>query len=144
MGVASGGGDDDAIVGINVTPLVDITLVLLIIFIVTAKLIVTQAIPHDLPKAATGTETEVVFAVNVDAAGKMSIDNSPVARDEDLRDRALSALRKNPDLRAVIQASGQSRHGAVLRVMDVLRQSGVSKIGFAVDHSPPLPDPAVK
>jgi biopolymer transport protein ExbD len=133
--------DEDIISDINVTPLVDITLVLLIIFIVTAKLVVSQAIPHDLPKAATAGETEVVFAVNVDAEGRVSVDAQAIARDEDLRDRALAALGKDPELRAVIQASGDARHAAVLRAMDVLRQAGVSKIGFAVDKIAPLEPP---
>ena len=131
--------DEEMISGINVTPLVDITLVLLIIFIVTAKLVVTRAVPHDLPKAATAGETEVVFAVSVEADGRVSVDAQPIARDEELRDRALAALGKDPDLRAVIQASADARHAAVLRAVDVLRQAGVSKIGFAVDRAAPLP-----
>jgi biopolymer transport protein ExbD len=130
--------DEDIISGINVTPLVDITLVLLIIFIVTAKLVVSHAVPHDLPRAATATETEVVFAVSVGADGRVSVDAHPIARDEELRDRALAAMRKDPDLRAVIQASGDARHAAVMRAMDVLRQAGVNKIGFAVDRIAPL------
>ena len=134
--------DEDIISGINVTPLVDITLVLLIIFIVTAKLAVTRAIPHDLPRAATAGETEVVFAVSVDAQGRVSVDAQPVSRDEELRDRAVAALGKDPELRAVIQASGDARHVAVMRAMDVLRQAGVSKIGFAVDKVAPLQAPA--
>jgi biopolymer transport protein ExbD len=134
--------EDDIIAGINVTPLVDITLVLLIIFIVTAKLVVTRALPHDLPKAATAGETEVVFAVTVDADGRMSADGLPLARDEDLRDRAVLALKKDRELRAVIQASGEARHAAVLRAMDVLRQAGVGKIGFAVNKAAPLAPPS--
>jgi biopolymer transport protein ExbD len=130
--------DDDIISGINVTPLVDITLVLLIIFIVTAKLTVTHAVPHDLPRAATGGETEVVFAVSVEADGRFAVNAQPIARDEELRDRALVALGKDPELRAVIQASADARHAVVLRAMDVLRQAGVSKIGFAVDRTAPL------
>ena len=59
MGAPEQAAGDEAIVGINVTPLVDITLVLLIIFMVTAKLIVSQAIPFDLPKGATGAVTQV-------------------------------------------------------------------------------------
>ena len=58
------------IAGINVTPLVDITLVLLIIFIVTAKMVVSSAVPMDLPQASEGQEIQVVFSVTLGAAGK--------------------------------------------------------------------------
>ena len=62
--MAGGATDEseDAITGINVTPLVDITLVLLIIFMVTAKIIVSQSVPLDLPKAASGTDVQTVFS----------------------------------------------------------------------------------
>ena len=65
------------------------------------------------------------------------MDTQEITRDEELRDRTLAALGKSPDLRAVIQASGEARHAAVLRAMDVLRQAGVSKIGFAVEKAAP-------
>jgi hypothetical protein len=75
---------DDAITGINVTPLVDITLVLLIIFMVTAKMIVeAQSVPLDLPKAASGTEVQVVFSVVLGANGETLVDGKKVANDEE-------------------------------------------------------------
>ena len=57
--------DDGLIAGINVTPLVDITLVLLIIFMVTARIIVSQGMPMDLPKSASGEALQTVFAVEL-------------------------------------------------------------------------------
>lgn len=134
-------GSDDAemITGINVTPLVDVTLVLLIIFIVTAKLVVARAVPHDLPRAATAHETEVVFAVALDPAGAVSVEGRPIVQDQELRSLAAAALARDPDVRAVIQAAGEARHAVVVRVMDILRQAGLAKIGFAVDRSAPLP-----
>lgn len=127
--------DDDVISAINVTPLVDITLVLLIIFMVTAKVIVSQAIPLDLPKAASGGETQVVFSVSIDKDGHVLADKKPVANDEELRKYAADALAKNKDLRTVIQASAQTTHGNVIHVLDQLRQAGVVKIGFAIDKT---------
>src|SRR5450631_2451924 len=97
--------DDDAIVGINVTPLVDVTLVLLIVFMVTAKLIAGQGIPLDLPKAATASTTQTMFTVSVDAVGHVLTNGQAASSDADLRTRAASALRQNPELRTVIQAS---------------------------------------
>lgn len=127
--------DEELIAGINVTPLVDITLVLLIIFMVTAKVIVSQAIPLDLPKAASGGETQVVFAVSIDKEGHVLADKRPIANDEELRKAAAEALAKNKDLRTVIQASSQTSHGNVIHVLDQLRQAGVVKIGFAIDKT---------
>ncbi len=127
--------DEDVIAGINVTPLVDITLVLLIIFMVTAKIIVSQAIPLDLPKAASGGETQVVFAISIDKEGRILADKHPVANDAELRKAAADALAKNKDLRTVIQASAQVNHGTVIHVLDELRQAGIQKIGFAIDKT---------
>ncbi len=80
--MAGGSSDsEDAIVGINVTPLVDITLVLLIIFMVTAKLIVSQAVPLDLPKASTGNQdVQVVFSIILAADGATLVDSKPRTR----------------------------------------------------------------
>ena len=73
---------DEAITGINVTPLVDITLVLLIIFMVTAKIIVSQSLPLDLPKASQGTDIQVVFSVSMGADGTAQVDGKPIANDD--------------------------------------------------------------
>ena len=127
--------DEDVIAGINVTPLVDITLVLLIIFMVTAKIIVSQAIPLDLPKAATSGDQQVVFAVTIDKDGHVLADKRPMTTDDELKKAAADALAKDKDLRTVIQASAQVPHGTVIHVLDELRQAGITKIGFAVEKT---------
>ena len=66
--------------GINVTPLVDVMLVLLIIFMVTAKIIVSQGMPMDLPKAASGEEVQTIFAVELSADGETRVDSRQVPR----------------------------------------------------------------
>jgi biopolymer transport protein ExbD len=118
--------------GINVTPLVDIMLVLLVIFMVTARLIVSQTMPMDLPKAATGSEQQVVFALALDANGAITVDRQPVKADRDLLELARAAKEKTPDVRAVIQADANVSHGAVVRTMDLLKQGGIGKIAFGV------------
>ena len=70
---------DEPITGINITPLVDIVLVLLIIFMVTAKLIVSKSVPLDLPKAASGSDIQTVFSVVLSAEGITQVDGNPVA-----------------------------------------------------------------
>jgi biopolymer transport protein ExbD len=136
MSTSQGGSHGAAITGINVTPLVDITLVLLIIFMVTAKLIVRRdALPLDLPKAATGSEVQEIFSVVLFAAGGTQIDGTSVATDDDIlpRARAARGAAANEDLRAVIKADGAVPHRRVMHVLDLLRRAGISKIGFGVE-----------
>jgi biopolymer transport protein ExbD len=129
---------DDAITGINVTPLVDITLVLLIIFMVTAKIIVSQAIPLDLPKAATGAnDIQVIFSIVLAADGRVLVDSKPVANDDAILPLGREAHRKNPDIRAVIKADAAVPHGRVIHVLDLLKQGGVARIAFGVTPVPP-------
>jgi biopolymer transport protein ExbD len=118
--------------GINVTPLVDIMLVLLVIFMVTARLIVSQTLPMDLPKAATGGEQQIVFSVSMNAAGEMIVDSRAVKDDRELLRLARNARASNAELRAVIQADQSLNYGRVVRVMDLLKQSGIGKIAFGV------------
>ncbi|MDO9018124.1 MAG: biopolymer transporter ExbD [Myxococcales bacterium] len=122
--------DEGAITGINVTPFVDIALVLLIIFMVTAKYIVTpQAIPVDLPRASTGNAVNVAVAVSVDASGAIFADTRPVTEEQliaTMRDRH----RENPEVRAIIAADQRVPHGRVVRVIDLVRRAGVTK--FAI------------
>jgi biopolymer transport protein ExbD len=126
--------DDDGINGINVTPLVDITLVLLIIFMVTAKLVMapSSALPLTLPKAATGETIQVVFAISLTKDGKAYIDGKPVPDDETIKSRAGDELAQHSDLRAVIQADGDVPHKRVIHVMDLLSQAHVTQIAFGV------------
>jgi biopolymer transport protein ExbD len=127
---------DGEITAINVTPLVDVTLVLLIIFMVTAKLIAGQGIPLDLPKSKTAGATQTVLNVAIDAEGAVLANGSKVANDADLKSRASRALRDNPELRTVISASSGARHGQVMRVLDTVRDAGVTKVAFAADKLP--------
>jgi biopolymer transport protein ExbD len=126
------------ITGINVTPLVDITLVLLIIFMVTAKLVISRAMPMDLPKAATGGEVQQIFSLSLRADGTMHLDGAPVASDIELFQRAKAAVGKDPELRAVVQADGVVPHSRVMRALDVLRQATLTRIAFGVQPGPPV------
>jgi biopolymer transport protein ExbD len=128
---------DEAITGINVTPLVDITLVLLIIFMVTAKLIAGQSVPLDLPKAATAGVMQTVLTVEIDDRGNVSANGQPMADRLALEQKAKSSLLEDPSLRALISASARASHGTVLQVMDTLRKVGLSKIAFAADKAEP-------
>lgn len=144
--MAGGARDDsgeDAITGINVTPLVDIVLVLLIIFMVTAKLIVSKSVPLDLPKAASGSDIQTVFSISLAADGTTQVDSRSVANDDAIFPLAKSARDKNPELRAVIKADSAVPHGRVIHVLDLLKQAQVGKIAFGVQPTAPMvPPPA--
>jgi biopolymer transport protein ExbD len=135
MAASSGNDDDGLISGINVTPLVDVTLVLLIIFMVTAKIIVSQGMPMDLPKAATGEALQTVFSVELSADGKTRVDSEAIASDEAISPLAKTAKSKNAEIRAVIRADRKVEHGRVIHVLDLLKRSGIAKIAFAVTPS---------
>jgi biopolymer transport protein ExbD len=135
----AGGALDDTdgeINSINVTPLVDITLVLLIIFMVTAKIINSDSVPLDLPKAASGQEVQTVFSIILAADGTTQVDTHPVTSDDAITTLAKDARTKNPELRAVIKADAAVPHGRVIHVLDLLKQAGVSKIAFGVSPIP--------
>jgi biopolymer transport protein ExbD len=134
---------DEAITGINVTPLVDIVLVLLIIFMVTAKLIVSKSVPLDLPKAATGSDIQTVFSVVLAADGTTQVDSKTVPSDDVILGMARSAHDKNSELRAVIKADAAVPHGRVIHVLDLLKQAQVGKIAFGVQPVAPGVGPAV-
>src|SRR6187431_1972651 len=135
--MAGGSSDDDdgLIAGINVTPLVDVTLVLLIIFMVTARIIVSQGMPMDLPKSASGEALQTIFSVELTADGKTRVDSEAVESDEALSPLAKKAKAKNKELRAVIRADKKVEHGRVIHVLDLLRRAGLAKIAFAVTPS---------
>jgi biopolymer transport protein ExbD len=133
---------DGMISDINVTPLVDITLVLLIIFMVTAKIIVSQSVPLDLPKAASSQDVQLIFGLELHANGDTLVDGKKVANEEALLPLAREAQAKNTDLRAVIRADQAVPHGRVIRALDLLKQAGVSKIAFGV--TPVAPEPGGK
>jgi biopolymer transport protein ExbD len=128
---------DESITGINVTPLVDITLVLLIIFMVTTKIVLNQTVPLDLPKAATGTsDVQVVFSIVMAADGRAMVDGKSIANDDAILQLARDAAQSHPDLRAVIKADAAVTHGRVIHVLDLLKQAHVNKIAFGVTPAP--------
>lgn len=125
------------ITGINVTPLVDITLVLLLVFIVTAKVMVTPAVPLDLPQASEGEAVQVIFSVLMPTDGRLLVNGEPVAGTEALEKMARQALKENAELRAVIQADGDVPHKEVIAVLDTLKRAGLTRLAFGA-----LPAPA--
>jgi len=133
-GGSGSNGDEDIISGINVTPLVDVVLVLLIIFMVTATYIVRAAIEVDLPRAAHGGEaTGTLLAVVLTKDGDLYLDGVRRSEDE-LVARAREAVARDPEARVVISADRGALHGAVVRVIDAVKGAGVSRFALNVDR----------
>jgi len=136
-GASGYGSDDDAgrmIVDINVTPLVDITLVLLIIFMVTASLIVNPAIKVDLPKAASGTEQiKTTLALTLTKDGALYL-NGERSSDEAVVKYIGGELPKNPELQAIIAADRSVSHGDVVHIIDLVKRTGVHRFAINIDR----------
>ena len=130
---AAANDNDDMITGINVTPLVDITLVLLVILMVTASYVASKTIPLELPKGATAETTPTTLSVSIDKDGKTFLDAVPVD-DATLRGRIRAAHTADPETRAVIAADGRTTHSHVVHVIDLLRREDVTK--FAINVEP--------
>ena len=124
--------NDDEITGINVTPLVDITLVLLIIFMVTASFIVRETVEVDLPRAAHGGET-VQGLVNVvmDKDAQLYFDGTPVSEAE-LKGHIDTALAKDKETRAIITADQTLNYGRVMHLIDVVKGQGIAKFALNI------------
>ena len=139
MSLGSSGGDDDGEYGggggslseINVTPLVDVMLVLLVIFMVTAPLINQAGVEVDLPQAKTGAvkEESENATVSVDKAGNVWLDDRKFTPKEfDEKFRAVIMARKP---KAVFLRADQTvPYGTVIKVMDELRSAGITRLGM--------------
>jgi biopolymer transport protein TolR len=125
-------GSDEAITGINVTPLVDITLVLLIIFMVTASYIVKESIEVDLPRAAAGGETVgETLSFAIDARGAVYLDGKAVQPDQ-TRTAVREALARSKDARALIGADKAVAHGEVVALIDLVKSEGLVKFAIQI------------
>ena len=132
-----GGGDDEAIVDINITPFVDIILVVLIIFMVTATYIVQESIKVNLPEAATGEATEdSSLAITIDAQGLLYMDGEPIdkptLRAKISTERQL-AQNNGADVVCLIGADHAVSHGEVVAIIDLVKQEGVSKFALNIE-----------
>ena len=125
--------EEESITGINVTPLVDITLVLLIIFMVTATYIVKETIEVELPRAAHGGETlQKTFAVLVTREGQSFLNGVPVD-DDTLIAEVQKAKSAGEDVQAIVAADKNATHGAVTHLLDILKGAGVTKFAIQIE-----------
>ncbi|NDG83534.1 MAG: biopolymer transporter ExbD [Proteobacteria bacterium] len=127
--------DDDmqTISEINVTPFVDVVLVLLVIFMVTAPMLVREQMAVNLPKASTG-EKSASRSLNIviDKLGIVRIMDKIVPLG-DLAAEIKSVLTTDPNAQAVISADQEAKHGDVVQVMDIIKSAGLTRFAIQIE-----------
>ena len=118
---------------INMTPLVDVMLVLLVIFIITTPLL-ASSIRLDLPKtpAAKPGDTPFFVTVVLDKAGQAFLDDKP-ASDAELAQRLAQAAKANPETEIQLRADTAVPYGRVVQVMGAAQKAGLNRIGFVAE-----------
>lgn len=134
MKIGHGNAEDEiqAISEINITPFVDVVLVLLVIFMVTAPLLVREQMMVNLPKAQTGEKSaSESLAILIDRDGRVSLAGKPVLIG-DLANEVKVYLAANPNAQAVISADRESKHGDVVSVIDEIKKAGLNKFAIQI------------
>jgi biopolymer transport protein ExbD len=131
LGKSSKGG---IIVGINVTPMVDVVLVLLVIMMVSATYIVSQSLKVDLPKAASGTDAvSSIATITLAKGGKLYFNQQPITEPE-LIDKLKSSVAENAEINVIVSADKDVTHGSVVHAIDLAKGVGVTH--FAINVEP--------
>lgn len=129
-----GGDDSQPIADINVTPFVDIILVVLIIFMVTTPIIMNPSVKINLPKAASGEDT-VPSQLNISIlkSGDVYLSGKPSTLDA-IAAYVKETVAAKPDLQAIIAADAEVPHGKVIEVIDTVKSSGVTKFAISIER----------
>ena len=139
-GTTKGSDDGDALISeINVTPLVDVMLCLLVIFMVSTSYVVADSLKIDLPEAATGDHTEpsvvmVTYTVDKATGARQLYLNGDKSDEAGLRAhiQKIKAEGKK-DIQAVVAADKTASHGEVIHLIDVVKQEGIIKFALNID-----------
>ena len=122
-----------AIVGINVTPMVDVVLVLLVIMMVSAMYIVSQSFKVDLPKTATSDEATPSLANVMVTKDRMFVYNDERVDEPELARRLQAAYAQNNNVNLVLSADKDASHGDVVHVIDLSKQAGITKFALSIE-----------
>jgi len=138
MAAKVGNDSGDEVIGdINVVPLVDIMLVLVIILMVTAEFTKYRTVPIQLPKVnavAMKREPHKV-AITIKPNGKVFIGDKEVKDLAELGPRLVSAKKAQPDVAVILRMEKDTKYSDMLKVLDDVKLSGISKVGLAVDSA---------
>lgn len=133
--------DNDVISEINVTPLVDIMLCLLVIFMVTTSYVVADSLKIDLPEASTGDSTEpstvmITYTLDAETGEKKLYLNGEVSTEPAVRAHIKAEIQAGKkDMQAVIAADKAVSHGEVIHLIDLVKQEGIQKFALNIDSS---------
>lgn len=117
---------------INVTPFVDVVLVLLVIFMITAPALMKDVIGIQLPKASSGdSKAPESLGVAVTRQGQFLLNGNPVTADA-LTEEVKKELAKNPQIQAIISADREAQHGDVVRAIDLIKNAGLQRFAFQI------------
>lgn len=124
---------DEAISEINVVPLVDIVLVVLIIFMVTAPMFMKPTINVNLPKAASGESSQPTkLSIVMSKDGRILL-NGNVVTEAEISAKAVELVASQPEVQAIIAADTDVPHGRVVGVIDLVKTAGVKKFAISID-----------
>lgn len=130
-------GDSESsnvITGINITPFVDVVLVLLIIFMITAPALVKEVMDIRLPKTSTGDgQVMQTLGVAINKDGNILL-NGQITDEEGLKAAVKSTLAQAQDAQAIISADTEVSYGRVVKVMDLLKSSGLEKFAVQIER----------
>lgn len=125
--------DSGIISSINITPFVDVVLVLLVIFMVTAPMLVKDILEIKLPKTLSGDGKMLqTLGVAVNKDGNILL-NGQITDEDGLRIAAQEALGKDPESQAIISADVEAAYGKVVRVIDILKTNGVERFAVQIE-----------
>lgn len=126
-------GKKGMITEINVTPMVDVVLVLLVIMMVSATYIVSQSLKVELPKTSNGADSvQSLAAVTIVKGGSVYYNQKPISESE-LAGKLKEAHSANPDVNLIVSADKEVPHGQVVHVIDVARGQGIFKFAINVE-----------
>jgi biopolymer transport protein TolR len=137
MGMGSGSANDGAMADINVTPLVDVMLVLLIIFMVTAPMMNNAGVTIDLPKevAPALDQEDEQLILTIDADLKTYIDDVEFPREE-MKTKLAAIAKANPELPIFLRSDGEVPYREVAAVLAAAKDAGMPRVGLVFDPTP--------
>lgn len=132
----SGSASDEMgpISGINVTPFVDVVLVLLVIFMVTAPALMKDVMGIQLPKASSGDQKAVQsLGIAVTRQGQILV-NGQLSGDSVVQEKVQELMRSDPDAQVIISADTEAMHGDVVKAVDLVKSAGASRFALQIER----------
>lgn len=118
---------------INITPFVDVVLVLLVIFMVTAPMMMKDVIGLKLPKSASAdAQTQGPLSISVTSSGQLLLFGELIDENS-LRAKVSEEVKKNSEVQAIVSADGEAKHNDVVKALDILKSQGVQNFAIQVE-----------